>query len=423
MEPKLLQRQPEKLDSKVPIFPAAVLDSNDLAELLLKRMAGVPGGARGLSLSNNIIQHDESLRPLISQLDTAGRVRVKQDLPRRGPYGGGVAGSTVLYFEKDESISQLIGTAPLSDFDPLLNYYAQYGSAIQAFSITQNMGTSKRLKGVEVHFNQQADKWWRIAAQLPWSLQRGVIVAKMSIEINEFLSRADDISAQIYKIASAVYSTGELQRVNLAISPDNDVILEMVAGLSASEAKGVRENIITSNSAREVDAQMKELESVMRERRLQMTTSLVSSLGFDTTAIELLAQKSYTYLDILSATMGSGVIRSESDPTTYNSMTIGQSGIILLDQHVVSKVPAGIPLSGSRSHINRPPRNAEMRKLGAATSKIKLSNLDEMASNFMNSVTPVFEAEVLCTPYFKRYKEKQAEHKINISDVPFISNV
>lgn len=391
-----------------PTFPGIVLDGPDLAELYLKRKAGVPGGARGLSLSNNRIQYDDSLEPLISQLNTAGRVRIKQDLPRRGTFGGGTTGSTVLYFEHDESISSLIGSAPISDFDALFSFYAANRSAVQSVTVTPNMSTSPRdLKGVEILFNQQADKWWQIAARMPWSFERGVIVVTLPIEINHFLNVSDYISEQIFKIARLAYPKGVLQRINLAISQDDHVVLELAAGLSHSESDAVRKMVTTTNRGGEVQSEMTRLQIAMRERRIEMARTFAQMVGIGSGEMELLGQSSYTYLDMQSSTIGSGVVRTDSDPNTCNPMNNGTGGILLVDQHTVSKIPAGLPLYDKGGYQGRPPENVEILRSVTKKKKIGMTNLNDMARKFMENIQPVFQAEVLSSPFHKDYREKK----------------
>lgn len=408
MESKLIPKQVEKLGSNVPIFPAFDLDGPDLAELYLKRKAGVPGGARGLSLSNDRIQHDDALGPLISQLDAAGRVRIRQDLPRRGIIGGGTTGSTVLYFEHDESISDLIGTAPISDFDALFSFYAANRSAVQSVTVTPNMSTSSRaLKGVDIQFNQQADKWWQVAARMPWSFERGVVVTTLPIEINSFLDMSDYISEHMFRIARLAYNPGVLQRINLAISPDNLVVLELAAGLSHAESDAVRKMVMTTNKRDEVQSEMKRLQIAMRERRIEMARTFVQMVGMGGGEMELLGQSSYTYLDMLSSTIGSGVVRTDSDPSTCNPMNNGTGGILLLDQHIVSKNPVGIPYYDRGGYQGHPPGNVEVPRSIAKKSKIGMAKLNGMAQEFMENIQPVFQAEVLISPYHKDYREKK----------------
>jgi hypothetical protein len=267
--------------------------------------------------------------------------------------------------------------------------------------------SSLHLKGVEIQFDQRADKWWQVAARMPWSFERGVIVTTLPIEINNFLDMSDYISEQMFRIARLSYNPGVLQRINLAISPDNRVVLELAAGLSHAESDAVRKMVMTANKRGEVQSEMKRLQIAMRERRIEMARTFVQMAGMGGEEMELLGQSSYTYLDMQGSTIGSGVVRTDSDPHTWNPMNNGTRGILLVDQHTVPKIPAGLPLYDKGGYQGRPPENVEMPRSIAKKRKIGMAKLNGMAQEFMENIQPVFQAEVLTSPFHKDYREKK----------------
>jgi hypothetical protein len=402
MEPKL--RSKEQAPNIPPQFPGIVLDANNLAKLALMRMAGVGIGAKGVCISNSRIAQDERIGPLIEQLSGAG-AKVKQDMPKHAPFGGGATGSTVLYFPPDLSTSELGGTdADMSQLDALLGFYTYARHAVNSITITPNMAATKKLKGVEVQFDPRVDKWWQIAGRMPWSFGRGVAVVSVPIDINMFLDRVEYISAEMYRIARIAYPAGAVQHINLAISPDNQVILELAAGLSNSEAKVVGERLTTTNKSKIVEDEMKNLQIAMRERRIQIATSLAQAVAMGDHNVELLAQGTHTYLNTEMATMGSGIIHTNDDPSSWNPMVIsGSEKIILLDQHQFQKIPVGLPHNGPYQAI-LPPNMEKRRK---SSKKIEMPKLNLVTSRFMDTVIPAHESVIIAAPFHKGYTQKE----------------